>query len=256
MSPMYIVIAFVAFEPSRITSNDVINAQPDMPLSLVISLCLPLVFLPISQELHQRGAAVESDKKIIYSRLIAALIFMLLGSLLVFSFSRNPNLNFSQIISGENNVAAIIIVVGLLSAILSTLDTSTNIASHAIQKLPLFSGLGSSITQILLLFIGVLIFLFFKTVLSIILFALFLYMAGPALTFIGVYAGIHPRYCAVVGAAFCSLQAFFHFKGGKLLEQGILENILPVADPVKMAILLLFIQVIALLMFGIHRRFA
>lgn len=253
MVPMYIVIALMAFESSSIPQTDISNPSSEMPLSLIIALCLPFIFLPISQELHQRGATVVTDKNVIHSRLIASLVYAALGSLLVFSFSQNPNLSFANVISGKNTVAAIIIAVGLVSAILSTLDTSTNIASHALQKLPSFSQLSPAIAQIILLLIGVSIFLFFKTILAIILFALFLYMAGPAFTFIGIYAGIHPRYCAAIGAIFSSLQAFFHFEGGKLLKWGIAENI-PLSDPVIMGISLLLVQAVVLIILGVRRR--
>ncbi|MCK4788048.1 MAG: hypothetical protein KAV87_30120, partial [Desulfobacteraceae bacterium] len=202
-----------------------------------------------------RGAATATDRNITYSYTIAAIIYALLGLLLVITFSSNSSLSFANIVSGENSFAAIVVTVGLLSAILSTLDTSTNIASHAVQKLSPFSRISPALSQAVLLVIGALIFLYFKTVLSIILFALFLYMAGPALTFIGVFVGIHPRSCAIVGTFFCSLQAFFHFKGGRLIEIGTISEIVPLSDPVQMGILLLFIQTVVLIVIGIRRRF-
>ena len=171
------------------------------------------------------------------------------------TFSSAPSVSFANIISGKNSFAAIIVTVGLLSAILSTLDTSTNIASHAVQKIAPFQRINPAISQIFLLIIGALIFLYFKTVLSIILFALFLYMAGPALTFIGIFVGIHPRSCAIVGGLFCALQGFFHFKGGRLIEIEIISNLLPISNPIQMGILLLFIQAVVLVVIGIRRRF-
>jgi len=255
MVPLYIILAYVAFEPNGLPLNEATTTQVDMPLSLIIALCLPLFFLPISQEIHQRGAAVATNKNITYSYLLAAAIYALLGSLLVIAFSSAPHLSFARIISGENGFAAVAVTVGLLSAILSTLDTSTNIASHAFQKLSPFSRLWPAVAQVFLLIISALLFLYFKTVLSIILFALFLYMAGPALTFVGVFAGIHPRACALAGGIFSSLQAFFHFKGGKLLEYEAISAVLPLADPIRMGILLLLAQAAVLVTLGIRRRF-
>lgn len=255
MLPLYFVLAFIAFEPNEVVATETIIAQSDMPLSLIMALCLPLLFLPISQELHQRGAAVTTDRNITYSYMIAAAVYTLLGVLLVITFSSTQGISFAKIISGKNSFAAVVVTVGLLSAILSTLDTSTNIASHAVQKLGPLQHINPAISQIILLILGALIFLYFKTVLSIILFALFLYMAGPALTFIGVFVGIHPRLCAIVGGLFCTLQGFFHFKGGKLIEIELVSNVLPISNPIQMGILLLLIQAVVLVALGVRRRF-
>ena len=254
MLPMYIILASFACEPQSLSTIDTLPQQTEMPLPLIMALCLPLIFLPISQELHQRGAAVPTNRKIIFSYIIAAAIYSLFGTLVVSTFSNNLSLSFSSIISGNNVFVSVAVTIGLLSAILSTLDTSTNIASHAIQKISLFSRIPPAFSQILLLALGVVIFLYFKTVLSIILFALFLYMAGPALTFIGIYGGIHPRFCAIVGTTFCSLQAFFHFKGGKLIEFNLL-HFLPLSDPIQMGLLLLLTQIVVLIVLGIKRKF-
>ena len=80
-------------------------------------------------------------------------------------------------------------------------------------------------------------------------------MAGPALTFIGVFVGIHPRLSAIVGGLFCTLQGFFHFKGGKLIEIELVSNVLPISNPIQMGILLLLIQAVVLVALGVRRRF-
>jgi hypothetical protein len=255
MVPMYFIVGYLAFEPREAASLTAGMTQELMPLPLIAALCLPFVFLPISQEIHQRGAAVETDNTVSSSYWIAAAMYLVLGSVLVLSFANNPALSFAKIVSGENTLAAVLIVIGLLSAILSTMDTSTNIASHAVQKLAPFSQVHPALVQIILLALGAVLFLYFKTVLAIILFALFAYMAGPALTFIGVYGGIRPRICVWIGGTFVSIQTFFHFEGGKLLDIDAIASLLPVTDPIRMGLILLFAQMLVLLAFALKRRF-
>ena len=255
MFPLYIVLAAIAFEPSRSLQDLPVSAQIDMPIDLIIALSLPVFFIPISQEIHQRGAAVDSSRKIALSYLLAASVYTVLGLLLVLTFAGNQNLSFSSVIAGGNRFIAIVVAVGLFSAILSTLDTSTNIASHSFQKLKPFDRFNPALVQSGLLLIAVLLYLYFKTVLSIILFALFLYMAGPALTFIGVFVGIHPRLCATVGGVFASLQMFVHFKASDLLSSTDISKFLPINNPIKLGIILLLLQTTVLAFLGLHRKY-
>lgn len=257
MLPMYLVLLeFTLDSRTSAALSSAPSAQTVMPLSLLLALALPLVFLPISQEIHQRGAAVQTDRAVGLSYLFAALMYAVLGSTLVYAFSTLPNLSFAGILTGGNRYAAMAVGVGIASAILSTLDTCTNIASHALQKLRPASRLSGPVSQVILLLAGALIFLYFKTVLSLILFALFVYMAGPALTFMAVFTGIHPRQAASVCAMFVALQGFFHFKGGKLIEAGFVAEALPVDDPIKMGLFLLFVQALIVVGLSVRRRMA
>ena len=255
MIPMYIILAYIAFEPQTATISADLHATTEMPVSLILSLCLPVFFLPVSQEVHQRGATSSNDKTIAASYLIAAVLYGLLAGLLVFAFSRNPGLNITSLISGTNEFAAIMVAVGFFSAILSTLDTSTNIASHAVQKLRPFQNWPPALIQILLLFAGGVLFIYFKSVLALILFALFMYMAGPAFTFFSVYSGLHPRLASVVGTVFVALQSFVHFSLGKYVGVSGLLKAYALDDTLRVAIYLLVVQLIVLLLMLAGRRY-
>lgn len=249
MAPMYVVLVYKVIEPAGPVSSP---THQTMPTSLAIALWLPLIFLPISQEIHQRSAAVEMDRGIAASYVVAALTYGLLGSILVIVFCRSPHMNIGSLILGDEVIVSVIIAVGVLAAILSTLDTSTNIASHALQKLRPFGRFHPALVQVALLAVGCCLFFFFETVLSLILFAMFVYIAGPALTFIGVHSGIRPRTSASFGAAFCCAQAFFHFGGGAVLTDNEADSVLPLADPIQMGIAMVLLQasILAFLAWG------
>lgn len=253
MVPMYIILATLAFS-SDFQSEAVPVEHDSMPFELILALSLPLFFLPVSQEIHQRGAAVDNNKNVAVSYILAGIIYAGLGSLLVLTFSSSSALSFASIILGDSAFLSVIVTVGLLAAILSTLDTSTNIASHAVQQLPLFAGVSSWMVQAGLLLAGSIIFLFFKTVLSIILFALFLYMAGPAITFVGVFAGIHPKMSATIGATFCGLHAFTYFKGARLIGETSIGDYLPINDPIKMGLLLIITQMVIMFALAVAKK--
>lgn len=256
MLPMYMILTYIAFEPNNTGTSIAVSQQVAMPIPLAIALCLPAFFLPISQEIHQRGASVANKEAVGKSYVIASVLYLVLGSLLVTAFSHTPTLDFMAIVKGPNPVAAVLVAVGILSAILSTLDTSTNIASHAAEQLPRMNRVPSAVIQVLLLTIGSVLFLFFPTVLSLILFALFVYMAGPALSFIAVYSGIHPRQSAIIGSIFVALQTAGQFKYTALTHLPHIPAIIRSLDNVQIGLILLLIQVAVLVVFRIYRRFA
>jgi hypothetical protein len=247
MLPLYVIVAYIAFEQMPTSPLIQPATQSRMPLSLIIALCLPLLFLPISQEVHQRSAAAASDRKLLGGVIIAALVYGCLGSLIVVAFSRDPSITFASLISGPNAFAAIVVSVGLFAAVLSTLDTSTNIASHALQKLPRFGSLPKPLSQAGLIATGAILFLYFPTVLSLILFALFVYMAGPALTFVAVFAGLHPRTAGTVGAAFVTFQTIFQFSDLSGLVAPPWPQWLAAVDSTQAGISLLLLQGVVLL---------
>jgi hypothetical protein len=239
MSPMYVMLAYVAGEPTQTAAP---AAQTNMPWALAASLCLPAIFLPISQELHQRGAAAKSDTTLWQSYILAGCVFFALASTLVLTFSAAPGLTLSNVINGGNAVGSCILVVGITSAILSTLDTATNIASHAAQKLSPLERLPSWSVQVVLLAIGAGLYLIFPTVLTLILFALFVYIAGPAFTFVAVYLGVHPRSAATIGVIFSTLQTTVQLKVVTAPSFSTVRNLLPTQDPIHLGLALLVIQ--------------
>ena len=253
MLPMYIILAYIAFEPKVATIVSAATQQTPMPIPLAIALCLPAIFLPISQELHQRGASAN-EPTIGKSYILASILYLILGVLLVTAFAHTPSLDLVSILKNGNPVAAILVAIGVLSAILSTLDTSTNIAAHAAAQLPLIDRMPSAGLQVVILAIGSVLFLFFPTVLSLILFALFVYIAGPALTFIAVYCGIHPRRSATVGTIFVILQGLGQTEYGSLAKIPHVPAIVQSLDNVHIGLLLIIIQVAVLVVVRLYRK--
>lgn len=254
MLPMYIILAYVAYEPNAQVSAPQVAPQTPMPPALAIALCLPFIFLPISQEIHQRGAAAN-EKALGKTFLLAAFMYLVLGSLLVLAFAHDPTLNLISIVTGNNPVASVLVAIGILSAILSTLDTSTNIASHAIQQLPGLGRVQAAVVQTVLLAIGSVLFLFFPTVLSLILFALFVYMSGPALSFIAMYTGIHPKHCAIVGAVFVALQTTGQFQPAAFTQLPFMPSFVRGMDTIHIGLSLIIIQLVTLAIMRVYRTF-
>ena len=251
MLPMYFILAYIAFEPAVKSPALQVNS---MPVPLVLALCLPLFFLPISQEIHQRGAAAE-EKAVGTSYLLAAIIYLLMGLLLVTAFSKNHNLSLIALITGTNPFAAAVIAIGVFAAILSTLDTSTNIASHAFQQLPRIEQLPPSFVQAGLLAVGSILFLFFPTILSLILFALFVYMAGPALSFVAMYSGIHPKKTAFIGAVFVALQTTGQFRPTVFTQLPLMPKSFQQMDSIQIGLALILIQIFVLVVMKLRRKF-
>jgi len=252
MMPMYIALAVLAGEPRQVTIGS--SGHEPMPWSLAMALCLPFFFLPISQELHQRGASSRDDKSLRYSYLLAGIVYLFLASAIVIIFSYK-DLSISSIIRGKNIVAACIVTVAVASAIMSTLDTATNIASHAAQKLRPFRYYPSWAVQAVFLAAGAILYLFFPTVLSLILFAMFVYMSGPALTFLSVYLGLRAKTVSVVNTTYCGIHAFIHFEFVERPSFATVREILPTVDPIPLSLLALVFQLLTLLLLGIWRRF-
>lgn len=252
MLPLYLILIYAAHQPAPPTSSHSFDV---MPTPLIVALCLPFLFVPISQEVHQRGAAANSDQSVWKAYAIAGFLYLLLASMVVHAFASKPQMTLSSIIQGDNVVAAIIAIVALQAAIFSTLDTATNIASHAAQKISVLSKIRASIMQVLVLLCGAAVFLFFSTVLSLVLFALFLYMTGPALTFLAIWAGVHPRYASIIGALFIALQGLVHFRVERLISADLLGKYALINEPVEAGLILLLGQFLILMLIAIYRRY-
>ena len=256
MVPMYIILAFIAFETiSPETIPETTAPQAQMPLSLAIALCLPVVFLPISQEIHQRGAAAVTEKAVGASYLLAAILYLGFGSLLVIAFAHTPTLrSYGYSERHESYRCGTCSDRYLLRQSCPPSTRSTNIASHAVEQLPFMHRFSSATIQSTLLVIGSIVFLFFPTVLSLILFALFVYMAGPALSFIAVYSGIHPKQSAIIGATFVGLQMVTQFKPAVFTDLPHMPTIVRNMDSVQIGLLLLISQLGVLCIVRLYHR--
>ncbi len=150
-----------------------------MPISLIIALSLPLLFIPLSQEIHQRIYASNYEDNAKKSLLIVAFTYLIIGTIAVYMGVNAPNggiQGLSNLL--PNDWLKALFFVAILTALLSTIDTGVNIVSHSsikiIPKLRYVHILSIS------LFVPALLSLFFTTILSVILLALFIYISGPA----------------------------------------------------------------------------
>jgi hypothetical protein len=212
MIPLYFVVLLQAAEPISGAVSTAAVTQVQMPITLVLALALPALFLPISQEIHQRAASAKDDNAVGRSYILAAAVYLVLGGILVTSVALTPGLTIPGLLDNRNTFVVAAVAVGIFSALLSSMDTAVNISAHALQKLPRLSSAPSPLVQIGVLISAFIVFLFFPTILSLILLALFVYMAGPALTFVAIYLGVHPRRAAGVSVVFCALHSFVHLK--------------------------------------------
>ena len=72
---LFLVLLFVGFQPVVEGAIERAAFKP-MPITLIMALSLPLFFVPISQEIHQRGASARDEKSLRSSYLIAAFLYM------------------------------------------------------------------------------------------------------------------------------------------------------------------------------------
>jgi hypothetical protein len=254
--PMYFVFLLFSFDPN-ISAPIPASPQVAMPWSLVIALSLPFFFLPISQEIHQRAASAKDDRTVLGSYIFAAFILLILGSSLVISFSHKPGLSVLSIIRGNNIVASIAVAVGVFAALLSTIDTAVNISAHAFQQLPKFRSIPPPLLQSSILVASAIIFNIFPSILSLILFAMFIYIAGPALTFIAVWLGVHPKKAIALSAFFFTSHAFIQFRLPAIISSNfpIFSSVASLlSDKVICGLLLILSQFVIIIVLTLVRR--
>ena len=227
-------------------------SKKQMPLSLIISLSLVVIFAPISQEIHQRGAASVSDSTLKRSYVLAAFLYLFLGASIVAVFSTSGLNSVLDLVQSSSPIVAYVAIFAMYSALLSTIDTSTNISAHAWQQMPRLRNLPPLFLQCLCLSIAGVLFLFFSEILSILLVAIFIYISGPAMNFGFVYFGVHPRMSSWIALAFVTSHVLVHIRfseyfGGDAVEFWI-------NDPKHISLLLLVLQFSILLAVGLYRR--
>jgi hypothetical protein len=208
MIPLYVILAMAAFgEISAIQSSATTPAvQLEMPLPLCITLALPFIFIPLSQELMQRNASAGTNEEVAKCNLVAAILVIAFGGTLTCAFAYNPAINFSALLNGPGYLVPSLVALGVMAAILSTMDTAANISSRALGDVPMIRMFPPTVRAWLSLIIAGFLFSFFPTVLTMIYAAIFVYLSGPAMCYLAVWSGVRPRVVAPVGSAFVAAQ--------------------------------------------------
>jgi hypothetical protein len=178
----YLIVFFYSVLPEATPLADQL-AKNQMPLSLVVALSLPLFFLPISQEIHQRASVAGNETIVKKSLLFSGFTYLVLGSITVFAGASAASPGLQGIIAEmPNTILGNILFFAVLTALVSTTDTALNIAAHSLSEVVPSKKINNK--QFLLSFLAMLVAVMlsnvFPTILSVILLALFLYMSGPA----------------------------------------------------------------------------
>lgn len=175
-----------------------------MPFSLILALSLPLFFLPISQEIHQRVSVAGTESTVKKSLIISGILYFFLGSITIFLGINALSPGLPGVIESMSTpVVSTIVFFAVLTALISTTDTALNISTHSLSKLVKIHAVEKRQYLISVPIILAVIFFSskFPTILSVILLALFLYMSGPAFMSLAKIYGIKEQIALSVSIA-------------------------------------------------------
>lgn len=178
----YLITLFYFVLPNAVSNTNPIEKEV-MPISLVLALSLPLFFLPISQEIHQRASVAGTETVVKRSLLISSVIYLFLGSITVFAGVYASTSGLPGVIAEmPNSIFGSVVFFAVLTALVSTTDTALNISAHSLSEVVRSSKLENKqyFLSILVMVAVIILSNLFPTILSVILLALFLYMSGPA----------------------------------------------------------------------------
>ncbi len=127
----FAVTGFFLFAGTTIPVAQPIQTQP-MPLDLILLLALPLLFVPVSQDVHIRIHSAKAKRDATVGILLAGLVYLLFGFISV-SVGTTLARNGVTLVSPDNAVPtfinthfgsmAIIPSIAILAAVMSTLDS-------------------------------------------------------------------------------------------------------------------------------------
>ena len=145
----FAVTGFFLFTGTTSPSAQPIPTQP-MPLDLILLLALPLLFVPVSQDVHIRIHSAKAKRDATVGILLAGLVYLLFGFISV-SVGTTLARNGVALVSPDNAVPtfinahfgsmAIIPSIAILAAVMSTLDsvlfaTVTSLSYDVIDNIP------------------------------------------------------------------------------------------------------------------------
>ncbi len=181
----FYTIPFIAHTLSidATTISTIEDKTAAMPLQLILALSLPLFFIPISQEIHQRASASMNEGALKKSLIAAGILYFILGSITIHLGVNVSTGGLEGLIqSMPGKIVGNIIFFAVLTALISTTDTALNISNHSLSHLfesKIFEGKEYFISLPIMV-LAVYLSSQFPTILSVILLALFIYMSGPA----------------------------------------------------------------------------
>lgn len=150
MSTCYFAVtAFFLLTETPGTVGQLIPTKP-MPLDLILLLALPLLFVPISQDVHIRVHSAETKRDASVGILLAGLVYLLFGFISVslgVTLARDgitlvsPDSAVPTFISTHFGSMAVIPSIAILAAVMSTLDSVlfaavTSFSYDVLDKLP------------------------------------------------------------------------------------------------------------------------
>lgn len=154
-----------------------------MPIPLILSLGLFFIFVPVSQEVHQRVIASESTKIVKKSFLFAGILYIVLGGIIVTTtifFNLDGFQGMLQFVG--HPMVSTLLFLAISVALMSTIDTSINLVTHSFDKLsgPNLHHNYYPLISLSVLILGIITSMYFPTILSVILLAIYIYISAPA----------------------------------------------------------------------------
>lgn len=198
-----------------------------MPTSLVIALCLPIMFLPFAQELHQRTAAASPNTSAKSVLLLSALFYGVIGVTLTHYVIVSNSSNLTTMIQTLPPIVGAIALLAVFVALISTIDTSVNIVAHGVGQVAGTTAENTHwfpIIQFLALGIAAIAQVTSPSILSMIVLAMFFYMSGPAATYFGYRYGSQVRFLPIITvfALIFHVMAFFISENAIAISLGVL----------------------------------
>jgi Na+/proline symporter len=159
-----------------------LNDYNTMPITTILSLFLFFFFIPVSQEVHQRVVSAKSDKVIKKSLAVAGILYFLLGAIIIFTTLKYNLDGFGGMLGFvKHPVLAVAMFVAISMAIISTIDTSSNIIIHSFSRIfdNRASGIKPPVVSLIVFVLATITSLLFPTILSALLLAVYVYISGP-----------------------------------------------------------------------------
>ena len=160
----------------------VANEYKAMPVTIIVSLFLFFFFIPVSQEIHQRIISSKNEKVIKKSLAASGLIYISIGSIIIFTTIKYDLNGFSGILEFmPNPFFATMLFVAISMAIISTIDTSINIINHSFSRVydKKTRRISPPAVSFVIFLFATYTSLFFPTILSALFLAVYIYISGP-----------------------------------------------------------------------------
>ena len=205
------IIIFLFSSENKISDTVFTFNHKTMPTNLLLFMLFPIIFVPVSQDIHVRIRASKSMKTAIGGIIIGALFYFLITSSSIFTgvslYSSNIPLNdpedailvfFSNSFGKYQIIATLAIIAAVMSSFDSfVLNSILSLSNDVVKKVVVKDGLDRSIiliSSIVSFSIILLIATKFQSILSIILLSLYIYVSILIPILIGKYIRIKSNF--------------------------------------------------------------